>query len=700
MIPAGRSRRAARRRTIGVALAFLLAPVSLVRGASWRSIGPPGGIVASLSFSRSNPSVVYAALVGGGVFRSADGGASWRPSNSGLTNLRVFSVAVDPTHPDVAYAAAFRGGYATGGVFKTIDGGTSWAAANDGLSVQETTVVRIDPGATSTVYTGTLSGGIFRSADGAATWHDVGTGIAAGASVIAMEIDSASNVYASVALSGEGPGAILKSANGGGTWSRADSGLPATDRVSAIASPPGAAGALLAGTLANGVFRSTNGGASWAPSSSGLPPETSIASITFDPADASAAFAGSAAGAIYLSNDGGVHWTPLGNGGPQEVVLSLAVTPSGPRAILAGTSDAGVLRSAGGAAWTPSNAGIRAHSSVTLATDPSREGRVFAAGALGGISTTGDGGSTWTGIDNGLPERVAVNDFDWASEYAAALAADPSAPATLYAGLSQMGPGAEPAGGGLFKSVDGGATWASAAAGITDGSLPISIGHLAIDPLHPSTIFAAAEGRGLFRSTNSASSWARLAGGLPSNAFLNGVAVNPASPSTVFAITSLGLYRSADSGDHWTLSDAGFADSSRTRALAFDSTSPSRVFAGTFRGEFLTSSDGGLSWTPGSAPATDHGINGLIFVPATSALYASTEDAGIFRSADLGSHWSALNDGLPTLRVFTLIASSGGSRLYCGLYGGGVAELDVEGVRPRIPISPAPPPAPAPLKDR
>ena len=55
-----------------------------------------------------------------GVYRSADGGGSWAPASSGLTNQFITALAIDPSNPAVLYAGT------DGGLFKTTSGGSSW----------------------------------------------------------------------------------------------------------------------------------------------------------------------------------------------------------------------------------------------------------------------------------------------------------------------------------------------------------------------------------------------------------------------------------------------------------------------------------------------------------------------------------------------------------------------------------------------
>jgi len=677
-----------------VVLVVVLLAARHSESTTWAPIGPPGGIVRSISFARSNPDVVYAAVLGGGVFRSVDGGATWTSTVSGLASLRAVAVAADPADDRVAYVGTYQGGEPAGGVFKTIDGGATWVASGNGLTNHQITALRVDEAAALRVCAGTVFGGLFRTVDGGTTWQDVSSGIVTGSTVIAIEIDAASDIFLSIAQGGNGAPAVVRSANAGGGWSRVDAGLPAADPVTTIAAAPGSSTSLLAGTGSSGIFRSSNGGASWTASSAGLPAGYCAASLAFDPADPSSVFSGDDEGEIYQSNDGGTHWALRKSGAAPSIVMALAVRPVG-HAALAGTSDAGIFRSTDGAQWTPANSGIRGQAIATLAIGPADERVAYAAGAVGGLNVTRDGGVTWVEIDHGLPESLSYDTSGWVSVFVAAIAADPSDAATLYAGLNELGPGTAPGGGGLFKSTDGGATWKSSAAGITDGSFPISIGHLAIDPSHPSTIYAAAEGRGLFRSTDGAASWSPVAG-LPF-AFVNGVAVDPGLPSTVLAVTSQGLYRSTDSGGHFARSDSGFPASSAARAFAFDPAHPQRILAGTFGGAMFASEDGGATWTEISTDLAPHGVTGLAFAASSGTFFAGTEDAGIFRSTDGGAHWSPASDGLATPRVLSLVNRSGSERIYAALFGGGVVATGPVARAGRGPIIPVPEPSPRPV---
>jgi hypothetical protein len=113
--------------------------------------------VNALALDPVPPSTLYAGTSNGGVFKSTDGGASWTAMNTGLTNLNVNALAIDPVPPSTLYA-----GTSNGGVFKSTDGGASWTAMNTGLTSFNVNALALDPSNSSTLYAGT-NGGVYKS---------------------------------------------------------------------------------------------------------------------------------------------------------------------------------------------------------------------------------------------------------------------------------------------------------------------------------------------------------------------------------------------------------------------------------------------------------------------------------------------------------------------------------------------------------
>jgi uncharacterized protein (TIGR03437 family) len=236
-----------------------------------------------------------------------------------------------------------------------------------------------------------------------------------------------------------------------------------------------------------------------------------------------------------------------------------------------------------------------------------------------------DGGNTWAPLDN-LPFA-----------YLQALAPDPTAPGTLYAGASDAG---------MFKTVDGGATWT----GIDQGIADPQIYALALDPVNPTVLYAGGgSGNGntagsgtLYRSTDSGANWS-----LVDSFFFNvtQLALDPLQPPNVYAIDTFGGVKTADAGATWNPFAFPGGD---IGSIAVDPNTEGTVYAysvygtiGPFPGSQATqvfrSMDGAASWQPLSATP---GPPGLVVDPSTNpaTIYAGTSA----RSNNAGLTWTPL----------------------------------------------------------
>jgi photosystem II stability/assembly factor-like uncharacterized protein len=148
-----------------------------------------------------------------------------------------------------------------------------------------------------------------------------------------------------------------------------------------------------------------------------------------------------------------------------------------------------------------------------------------------------------------------------------ALAVDPKNSGTLYAGLYS---------GGLFKSIDGGASW-------SDAGLAPRTARLAIDPQNPDTVYAVTAS-GLFKSADGGASWLSLSTALSNQVYA--VAIDPRSPGVIYAGTDIGVVQSTDGGGHWRPIPDGPLN---VTVLALDPQDPRTVYAGGLGGLFAIS---------------------------------------------------------------------------------------------------------------
>ncbi len=150
-------------------------------GGSWRLVTADMRYPQTLAVDPQTPATMYAGTFDGGVLKTTNGGASWVPTNTGLTDRDVLALAIDPATPSTIYAGT--GGHSASGfgdVFRSTNGGRSWAVLRtnrDGGS-RNTLAIAVDPQTTSTVYIG-FPGGVYKSTDRGDTWRPANAGMAA-----------------------------------------------------------------------------------------------------------------------------------------------------------------------------------------------------------------------------------------------------------------------------------------------------------------------------------------------------------------------------------------------------------------------------------------------------------------------------------------------------------------------------------------
>lgn len=238
------------------------------------------------------------------------------------------------------------------------------------------------------------------------------------------------------------------------------------------------------------------------------------------------------------------------------------------------------------------------------------------------------------------------------------LASPPGNPQVVYAGVF----------GGIYKSVDGGATWNWAGRGLDPGT---SVWSLAVNPIQPSRLWAGQDS-GLFKSVDAGATWKPTA--LPYFTTVYQVVLHPRSPQTVFAVSRAGLYQTTDGGGRWRR-----LNRKPLQALVIDPSSPRRMFAAPqsqVQGGLLRSLDGGLSWQAVvSNLPKQQSVKILAFDPLSPALYAGTA-GGLFRSADYGRTWARLSLPVPTSVACLAFHPAQAKTLYAGGWGGLFRSVD------------------------
>jgi photosystem II stability/assembly factor-like uncharacterized protein len=288
-------------------------------GTSWSlaSSGLPENVVGPPAIDPQNPSTIY---TGGwdwaGVFKSTDGGVSWSAANSGLNLQVVSTLVIDPQNSSTIYAGGWRG------LFKSADGGATWLDTQAPVlnSVGKLAIDIKNPG---TIYAagsiecmtrGCIRVRVLKSTDGGGTWtaadfaFQLGDFIA-GISVFAFDPQNPSTVYAATGGWDAPQGSVWKSTDGGTSWLELNYRSDFMDEhgwapdVSALAIDPQNPSTLYAGAFdyyaqRGGVLKSVDGGASWSAVNSGLT-MLNVQTLAIDPQNPSTVYAGTNGGGVF-----------------------------------------------------------------------------------------------------------------------------------------------------------------------------------------------------------------------------------------------------------------------------------------------------------------------------------------------------------------------------------------------------------------
>ncbi|GAB3829654.1 WD40/YVTN/BNR-like repeat-containing protein [Pontibacter rugosus] len=263
----------------------------LYNGLTWRSIGPyRGGRSATAVGVPGKPNLYYFGSVGGGVWRTTDGGATWENISDGFFGGSIGAVAVSESDPNVLYVGegekTVRGNVSSGhGVWKSVDAGKTWThiGLKDSKHIGR---IRIDPKNPDIVYVAAMGDlyksheerGVFKSTDGGKTWRKtLFANKDAGAVDLIIDPSNLRNLYATTwnirrtpySLLSGGPGSgIWKSTDSGETWKNIseNEGLPkGTLGIIGVAVSPVKSERVYAMVEADegGLFRSDDSGMTW-----------------------------------------------------------------------------------------------------------------------------------------------------------------------------------------------------------------------------------------------------------------------------------------------------------------------------------------------------------------------------------------------------------------------------------------------------
>ncbi|HEV2387639.1 MAG TPA: hypothetical protein VGS20_10335 [Candidatus Acidoferrales bacterium] len=244
-----RARHAAAANSLASQAGSLAVDPAIYRALPFRFIGPLGNRVAAVAGVAGDPLVYYAGAASGGIFKTTDGGATWRAIFDREPVSSIGSLAVAPSDPDTVWAGtgetSIRSNISMGwGIYKSTDAGRAWRRM--GLeSTGRIGRIVIDPAAPGTVFACALGNsygpqpdrGVFRTTDGGQTWQKVlYVDENTGCSDLAIDPSNPRVLFAGMwqfvihtwGQESGGPGSgIFRTTDGGAHWTRlAGHGLP------------------------------------------------------------------------------------------------------------------------------------------------------------------------------------------------------------------------------------------------------------------------------------------------------------------------------------------------------------------------------------------------------------------------------------------------------------------------------------------
>jgi photosystem II stability/assembly factor-like uncharacterized protein len=619
---------------------------SLLSGLRWRSVGPPrGGRSQAIAGSSSRPLEYYFGATGGGLWKTTDGGVTWRPvSDRFFKTSSVGAIAIAESNPDIVYVGMgetqLRGNVIQGdGVYKTTDGGKTWTH----VGLEKTMAIariRVHPknpeiafvAALGDPYSRSRDRGLFKTVNGGKTWsaslvRDERTG----AVDLAMDAKNPNVLYAGFwevfrtphSLSSGGPGSgLFKSIDGGVTWTdlTKSPGLPkpiwGKVGVSVSGANPNRVYAIIE-AAEGGVFLSDDAGATWKL----VNDDRRLRQRAFyytriyaDPQDKDTVYVLNTG--LYRSTDAGKTIRPIRV--PHGDNHDLWIAPNDTRRMANSNDGGGNVSTNGGESWTDQDyPSAQFYNVITTSHAPYHVCGAQQDNSTACVPSTGSG------------ELYAVGGGE--SGY---IAPDPEDTDVFYAGSY----------GGLMTRINRRTgerrainIWpdnpmGSSAADITERfqwTFPIVVA-----PTDPNTIYATSQH--VWRTTNEGQSWTRISPDLTRH-----------DPSTL-----------GPSGGPITLDQTGVETYATIFTLAPSPLDGQVIWTGSDDGVVHVTRDAGKDWKPVTPPTLPEFtrislIEASPHDPGTAYLAGNRYQRGdrspyVYKTSDFGQSWTKIVNGIPT----------------------------------------------------
>jgi photosystem II stability/assembly factor-like uncharacterized protein len=714
--------------TAALALALVAAEAaaqSPFDGLRFRSIGPAvmGGRVHDVEVDPSDPSTIYVATASGGLWKTTNHGVLWTPIFDATGENAFGDVAVFRGDPRVVWAGTGEQNNRQsstwgGGVFRSTDGGATWrfvglreTAAIARVVLHPTDANRAWVAALGNLWRPTADRGVYRTTDGGVTWQRVlAVDSLTGAVELVMDPRDPQVLYAATyqrlrtafGFNGGGPGSgVWKSVDGGGTWRRIEVGLPDGDKgrigLAIAASKPDVLVATIEHPTAGGTYRTEDAGATWRRMSATNPRPMYYSKPVIDPTTDQRVWMMGVQPS--KSEDGGATFEPMPNSPTYDLGLkddhhALWIDPKDPRHLLLG-GDGGLHESwdlgytyarinnfaigqfyrvavddrdpywiYGGMqdahSWMGPSAtshwmGILNSDWVQIGFSDGTGHAVDLAGPRHVYSTSS--GGNLTRVDAVTGDRYDIQPVpppgeSWRFDWTAPVVASRHAAGTVYLGANR-----------LLVSRDFGSTWTATpdlTRGVNRDTLRIGsvlnteirhsrndgetnfseITTMAESPLDPQVLWVGTDDGNVQLSRDGGATWTEVGRnirGIADGSFVDRIVAGAGGVGTAWVAFDNHrsgdvrpyVFRTTDFGATWARVTDGLADAHPVRSLAEYPGRPGLLLAGTERFLYY-SHDGGARWTRLAANLPPVRIDDIVIHPRTKDVVLGTHGRSIW----------------------------------------------------------------------
>jgi photosystem II stability/assembly factor-like uncharacterized protein len=622
--------------------AQMFLPTSTAVPLTWKrnSIGLelPRDVITAIVIDPKDSDVVYVGTENAGIYRSIDGGISWRPIQNGLKHANIQSLLIDPLDPKILYAGATP----NSGIYKTTDGGEHWQAAAIGILRDGDTkggFLLMDPTNNQHLYFASERS-LYTTEDQGRYWALVKSEetcpyqFTRSQSLVVDPLDGKTLYASQWSNYSQGcPGGVYKSADGGNTWALTrlqgewigsifvDHNLQGNDLLFAMQW----------GTTNWGTQISSDGGNTWQQSS-----PLDCSALTLHPQEGVLAYCDRA---LVKTMDGGQTWETINKTNIGQV-NAMAISPSNPAIIFIG-GDSLFVSTDGGKTWQEHSNGLPARR-FDIRVDPRDNSEIYAF--------------PWHSysLNTGPLYRLSESGQNWEilSEVGRGLLFDANG-TTLYR-YDEF----------LRRSTDKGLTWETLP--LPESSMSERGWNRAFtNPIQAGMLYYIRVDGSIFLSTDGGTNWEDFSLLRTGNS-LYGPSLSFGNEAKLLYLVAFNqAYHSPDGVHTWSQCPGDISESSLSDTrVVIDPRDSNHILIAQLGAGVMGSRDGCVSWQSKNTGLGSLNITPLVLDPNNpDTVYAGTE-GGAFVSFDFGENWSEINEGLLGATVVYSIVVDKDSNVY------------------------------------